>query len=441
MFLVSGLGRRNEVLSIALPVLLGFLPDSIISLISMIVASRITTETVAGTGLASYLFFVLNAVSSIFMIGLLVFCSQAYGAGRIDLVERATGELTTVALVLSTAVLVTSQLWISEYVSLLSGNQASVSQVAATYLNYRIASVPAMMVGAVLSSSYRAVNSPWIPTYASLTAGTVGAILIPSLGLGYLGLPRMETAGMGLASALSQYVGLFMYMFFKPPFRFRPSMPSKITLKVLAIGVPASIERLIGSVGQNIYINAVARSGVAALAAHNIGISVESIVINPVSAVSIAASAGVGHRVGSSETSKLDELARESLKIGLSWMSVAAICLIAISPFVGSFFTQSEEIAKLVMAYLILAGISEIGFGGSLAIYGVMRGMGGTWVPLVVNSFTVLVLRAALAQTLQPLYGIYGVWFTQITDMYGRFSIAYLVYRKLRSRLVIRLVN
>ena len=71
-----------------------------------------------------------------------------------------------------------------------------------------------------------------------------------------------------------------------------------------------------------------------------------------------------------------------------------------------------------------------------IAIYGVMRGLGSTWVPLVVNSFTVLVLRAVLAQTLQPLYGIYGVWFTQITDMYGRFAIAYLLYRRLKSRLV-----
>jgi len=438
---VSELRWGNEVSSMALPVLLGYLPDSIISLVSMVVASRIATETVAGTGLASYLFFVLNAVSSIFMVGLLVFCSQAYGAGRVDLVERATGELTTVAIAISLAVLATSQLWIGEYVNLLSGGQASVSQVATMYLSYRIASVPAMMISAVLSSSYRAANSPWIPTYSSLTAGATGAFLIPSLGLGYLGLPRMETAGMGLASALSQYLGLAVYAFLRPPFRIRLSVPSKITVKVLAIGVPASIERLVSSIGQNIYINAVAKSGVAALAAHNIGISVENIVINPVFAINIAASARVGQKVGSSEIDRLDELAKESLKIGLSWMSVATICLVAISPFAGTFFTQGEEISKLVMAYLILAGMSEIGLGGSLAIYGVMRGMGSTWVPLVVNSFTVLVLRAVLAQTLQPLYGIYGVWFTQITDMYGRFAIAYLLYRKLKSKLLVRLVN
>jgi len=438
---VSELKQRGEVSSLALPVLLGFLPDSVVSLVSMVTASRIATEVVAGTGLASYLFFILNAVSSVFMVGLLVFCSQAYGAGRVDLVERATGELITVAIALSLVVLATSGLWVGGYADVLSGGQVPVGRVAATYLSYRLASVPAVMVGSVLASSYRAANYPWVPTYSSLTAGAAGALLIPSLGLGYLGLPRMEVVGMGLASAASQYVGLAVYALFRPPFRVRPAVPSRVTLKVLAIGVPASAERFVSSVGQNIYINAVAKSGVEALAAHNVGLSIESLVINPVFAVSIAASARVGQRVGSSDVGKLDELAKESLRVGLSWMSVATAVLLAIAPFAGAFFTQSEEVARLVTVYLVMAAVSEIGFGGSLALYGVMRGMGSTWVPLVVNSFTVLTLRAALAQVLQPCYGIYGVWFTQVTDMYGRFAVSYLIYRSLKSKLVVRLVK
>jgi len=122
-------------------------------------------------------------------------------------------------------------------------------------------------------------------------------------------------------------------------------------------------------------------------------------------------------------------------------MSVATAILLAVAPFAGAFFTQGEEVARLTTVYLAMAAVSEIGLGGSLALYGVMRGMGSTWVPLVVNSFTVLTLRAALAQVLQPYCGIYGVWFTQVTDMYGRFALSYLVYRKLKSELVVRLVK
>ncbi|MEM1935173.1 MAG: MATE family efflux transporter [Sulfolobales archaeon] len=407
----------------------------------MVVASRIGTEAVAGTGLASYLFFILNALMSIFMVGLLVYCSQAFGAGRRDLIERAVGESLLLSIMLSMAIVLTSHIWISGYTGILSGGQQEVSAVASTYLGLRILSVPAMMVNSVLASSYRAVNLPWIPAYSSIFAGITGAVLIPSLGLGYFNMPKMGIEGMGLASALSQYLGLTVYSIFKPPFRLRLKPPSRVLAKVMAIGVPASIERIVGSLGQNIYINAVAKSGVAALAAHNIGLSVEGIIINPVFAINIAASARVGQRVGSNNVEKLDDLVRESLKIGLSWMSVATAILLALSPFVGRAFTEDANIARLVGTYLVLAAISEVGFGGSLAIYGVIRGMGSTWVPLAVNSFTVIFLRALLAQALQPVYGIYGVWATQITDMYGRFAVSYAIYRKFKSKLLVKLVS
>ncbi|MCX8185177.1 MAG: MATE family efflux transporter [Sulfolobales archaeon] len=421
--------------------LVGSIPDSVISLVSMVVASRIGTEVVAGTGLASYLFFILNAVMSIFMVGLLVYCSQAFGAGRRDLIERAVGESLLTSITISAAVIISSNIWIHSYTEVLSGGQSGVSTIASTYLSFRILSVPALMVSSILASSYRAVNMPWIPAYSSIATGISSVVLIPSLGLGYLYLPRMGVEGLGIASALSQYVGLALYALFKPPFKLRIKLFSSVLLKVLAIGIPASIERIVGSLGQNIYINAVARSGVRALAAHNIGLSIESILINPVFAVNIAASARVGQRVGSNEVEKLDQLVREALKIGLSWMAIATALLIAVSPIAGGFFTQDVDIAGLVTVYLVLAAISEIGFGGSLALYGVIRGMGSTWVPLVVNSFTVLVLRAALAQLLQPLYGIYGVWFTQITDMYGRLAISYVLYERFKSKLLVKLVS
>lgn len=407
----------------------------------MVVASKIGTEAVAGTGLASYLFFILNAVMSVFMVGLLVYCSQAFGANRRDLVERAVGESLLASIALSAAVVVSSSAWIHGYAGILSGGQREVSAVASTYLSLRILSVPAMMVSSVLASSYRAVNMPWIPAYSSISVGVLSSILIPSLGLGYLYMPKMGVEGMGLASALSQYLGLLVYFLFKPPFRVSVRSPSRVFLKVVAIGVPASIERIVGSLGQNIYINAVAKSGVLALAAHNIGLSVESIVINPVFAISIAASARVGQRVGSNSVEKLDDLVREALKIGLSWMTIATAILLTLSPFVGRAFTQDEGVAKLVGVYLALAALSELGFGGSLALYGVIRGMGSTWVPLAVNSFTVIFLRATLAQVLQPVYGIFGVWLTQITDMYGRLAISYTIYRKFKSKLLLKLVS
>lgn len=434
------LSSGGEVSRIAFPILIGMIPDSIISLVGMITASKIGTEALAGTGLASYLFMVINAVTSVFMIGLLVFISQAYGSSNLRLIERAFGETMTTSILFSIAVVMTSPLWLSAYISLLSGGQEAVSGVAVSYLSLRIFSIPALMLNSVIATLFRAVEEPWPPTYSSISVGVVGSVLIPSLALGYLGLPKTGVPGMGLASAISQYAGLVVYVFLRPPIKVRLYLPSRITAKILAIGVPASIERVAGSAGHNIYINAVAKSGVDALAAHNIGLSVENLVIGPVFAVNIAASAKAGHHVGANDVRDLDKVTREALKIGVAWMSIATVVIICLSPFIGSFFTSDEGVAKLVMVYLVMAAVSEIGLGASQALYGVFRGMGSTWVPLIISSTTILLLRAALAQILQPIYGVYGVWFTQITDMYGRFIISYLVYVRLKSRLLVKVV-
>lgn len=427
---------RGEVGKLAVPILIGMLPDSIASLVSMVVASRISSEALAGVGLASYFFFIVNAISSIFVTGLLVVLSQAHGAGRRDVVERAFSESLLLSILLSLLILATAPLWVRGYVSILSAGRAEYE--AGIYLMSRLLSTPALMVNSVLAAAYRALEKPWPPSISAIVSATSSATLIPLLAFGYAEpLPR-GIAGMGLASAISQYLGLSAYLFFEKPVRAKLCTFSKNSLKVLAIGVPASVERLVASIGQNVYINAVAKSGVSALAAHTIGINVESIVINPVFAISIASSARVGFHVGSKSSREVDSVARESLLIGISWMSIATAVLLAISPFVGRAFTENAEVAELVKFYLVYAAISEVGLGGSLAIQGVIRGMGNTWIPLVVNSLTITLLRAALAQVLQPVLGVHGVWFTQITDMYGRLFVSYAIYAKFKDKLVVR---
>ncbi|PUA33897.1 MAG: hypothetical protein B7O98_00290 [Zestosphaera tikiterensis] len=430
----------GEVRRLALPILIGMVSDSVLSLVSLISVSRLSDEAVAATGLASYFFFIVNSLASIFNIGLLIVASQAYGAGKIDALRKAVNESLTLSLITSLILYVTSFIWLPPYINVMSGSNPQIAELATAYLSYRILSVPALMLNQVLATAYRAVDKPWPSAYASIAISASGCILIPSMALGFFGSPALGVIGAGMASAISQYVGLPTYLFFKLPFRIGFSIPSNLIVRVLAVGAPAALERVVASVGQNIYINAVAKSGSLALAAHNIGITVESLVINPIFAVSIATSAKTGHRVGANNVMELSNLLKEGIKVSVSWMGGATLLLIAISPFVGRFFTQNPEIAKLVTAYLILAAISELGLGVAQAFYGAFRGMGSTWAPLAISSATVILLRATLAQLLQPYYGVLGVWFTQITDMYGRTVASILLYKMLKNKLIIKVV-
>ncbi len=63
------------------------------------------------------------------------------------------------------------------------------------------------------------------------------------------------------------------------------------------IGSLAALERLVFAIGNNAYIAFIARCGEVALAAHQIGIRIESFIYMPGFAFTVAASALVGQRI------------------------------------------------------------------------------------------------------------------------------------------------
>ncbi|MEZ0344962.1 MAG: MATE family efflux transporter [Infirmifilum sp.] len=429
---------REGLSSLALPITLGVLADSIQSLIALLTVSRLSTVAVAATGLVSYLFFMVNALASIFTGGLMVVTSQAVGAGEEDVAGRAAGEAMILSFLLSAWIFFSASLWLPPYLSAVSSGNADVVNAALSYALARLLSLPALMSNTVLSSLYRSVGEPWPSAYSSLISVALGFILIPWLTFGGHGVEAMGLYGTGLATSIASYAGLVAYAVWRPPVKITLAIPGGLSAKVLILGAPMALERFVSSLAQNIYINAVAKGGTKAIAAHNIGINVETLIIQPAFAISLAALVRAGQNTGASDAEGASRQLWEAVRVGVLWMGTASLFLIMISPFVGSLFTSDPEVVRLTQYYLILAAASEVGLGISSAVYGAVRGMGGVWLPFAINSFTVFFLRALPAQILAQRYSAVGAWVTQNTDMYGRALLALLAWKVLGARRLAR---
>lgn len=428
------MGMNRSLSSFAYIVALGTLADSLLSLVSLLTVSRLSTSAVAAIGLTSYLFFVINAASFIFSGGLAVVVSQAMGAGEEEVAERSASETVTLAFLSSLIALSSIPFWLKSYLKLVSMWNIEVVELSYQYASVRFASLPIILLSAALSAVYRGADEAWTPTIYSILSAIAGAILIPVLTLGFLNFPGVGLLGAGLGSVISSYIGSVAYVMRPPPLRIRVRKPGRLALRAMWVGLPMASERVISSIAQNIYVNAVARSGTKALAAHNIGLTVESVIIQPSFAVSIAALVKAGQSVGSSDDRKLDSVIKKGAVIGATWMGFASVVLIAVSPFVGGIFSPDPEVARLTTIYLMLAGASEVGLGVSQALLGAIRGMGSVWVPFALTSFSVVFLRALPAQALSLKYGAVGAWITQNSDMYGRVILSYITWRILGSR-------
>jgi len=163
-------------------------------------------------------------------------------------------------------------------------------------------------------------------------------------------------------------------------------------------------------------------------------LTVESLVIQPSFAVSMAALVEAGRSVGAENSREASTVVRGSARAGAIWMTFAALVLAALSPTLGRLFATDERVVELTKIYLLLAAASEPGLGVSAAFFGAIRGMGSVWLPLAISSFTVVFLRALPAQLLSMNYGATGAWATQVTDMYGRAILALLAWRLLGAR-------
>jgi Na+-driven multidrug efflux pump len=94
-------------------------------------------------------------------------------------------------------------------------------------------------------------------------------------------LPQLKVAGAGWGVALSEIFGLLAYLYlyiaYKKPFPIRLDLRRDILLKMLRIGSPTALERAITSLSFNIFVGMVASFGDKALAAHQVGLWVESV--------------------------------------------------------------------------------------------------------------------------------------------------------------------
>ncbi|RLF86215.1 MATE family efflux transporter, partial [Thermococci archaeon] len=168
--------------------------------------------------------------------------------------------------------------------------------------------------------------------------------------------------------------------------------------RILKIGIPATIERVIFSFYNFLYISIVTRFGTIALAAHQVGLRVESIAYMPAFGFNVAASALVGQSLGEGNPEKAEKVVHEALKMVSVFMGAMAIILVVFPKYlVMPFITKSDpnyaEVLRLASIYLIIVGISEIPLGWTFVLSGALRGAGDTKSPMYVTAISKLLFR------------------------------------------------
>ncbi len=435
-------GLSRKVWRIAWPMIISELGDSIYSITDTYFVSRLGRTALASVGLGSYITWLFYVVAVLFYTGCLVYVSQSYGAGELGKARRAIGGTivygSLVAVASSLAVYYSAP-WI---VSIIAGPQPDVIDLAVVYLRIRILGLPLVVIAWTMDSSLRAIGATKYSMVAVLSSAALNIALDPLLIFGLHGLPALGVAGAAAATvaSIAYMIPVETYMMHRVGLTPLLEGFSEPMRDIIDLGIPVALERLVFSIGSNAYIAFISRCGEAALAAHQIGIRIESFIYMPGFAFSVAASTLVGQKIGEDDPEGAYRIGWETSKQGVILMTVLGVAVAATSSLLVKPFQPDPEVGALASLYLILAGLSEPGLALVMTLGGAIRGGGNTRIPMAVNIIGLYLFRVLPAAILTTLIGVVGAWLAMFIDLYIRGTIFLIIYCRYFYKLIRKVV-
>ena len=437
----------RRAMAIAAPLMLAESIDSVLWIVDAYFVGLLGDEALAAVGIGGYLGWLVFVGSMMFFMGALVMVSQAVGAGERGLAARIAGETVAANALFGIPVALAAWAAAPHAVEVLSGPRVSpeVKELAVEYFRARLWGVPLTYAAMSMGAVYRGFGVTGPVLRATILYTIANAVLDPVLIFGLAGAPRLGVAGAGYASSIANAVyaiALAAQARASIGMSLGPAVPGRLAARAAALGVPVLLERVVFVAGNLTYLRAVASCGDAALAAHTVGVRVESLAFLPLLSIAEAAAAIVGQEVGAGKLAEAKRSGFEVAKLNFAAGVAAAAVLVALSPWLPAAFTDDPAVRDLARVYLVLAAASEPPFAGAVTMLMALRGAGNTLVPTLVNLGSLYGVRVPVAYTLPGITGLCApaAWSSMIVDMAARLVLSALIYSRLFERLARRVV-
>ena len=242
-------------------------------------------------------------------------------------------------------------------------------------------------------------------------------ILIYVLGLGVMG----AAIGTGMAELITACLMMYfllvrsdMLALFKRGERgehfylYRPT--ADVVGNAVKIGAPMGLQHLLMGGAQIVSTLIVAPLGTVAIAAHSLGITVESLCYMPGFGIAEAATTLVGQSFGAGQRKLTQSFARMSTGLGVAVMTLMGVLMWVFALELMSLMTPVDEIIAIGAQCLRIEAFAEPMFAASIVINGIFIGAGDTLRPAIMSLVSMWGVRLTLAALLATTYGLPGVW-------------------------------
>jgi len=372
--------------------------------------SRLKNEAlIAAVGFAGTLQFFVISIAIGMMIGAVALVSRTLGMGKLRRARRIATSSMIYGVGAQTAIAVL--VYFFRYPLLrLSGAEGDVLEVAASFLEISLPSLPliaaGMMAGAVLRALGDAFRSMMVTMSAGLTAVLLDPLFIIYMNWGVEG----AAAVIVISRALMAVIGLY-WLIKTHNILSRPSLPDmRLYLAPFSvIAVPAIATQISTPFGNWVLMRAMAEHGDSAVAGLGVVMRLTILSFGGIFALSGAIGGIIGQNAGAGLNDRVAQAYKDSLKFCALYTGVTWALLALFADQVVAGFGLSGAGAEVVHAFSFYAAGTFVFTGALFVSNAAFNNLGRPIWATVANWSRDGLLMAPLALILGAMFGAVGV--------------------------------
>lgn len=432
---------RRNIFAMVWPATIENVLQMAVGMVSSAMLGRVGAVAIGAVGLGRRITMLIWGFFAAIGTGTTVMVARSVGAKDRAKAGRYAEQAFFLALSMVLIVSILAFIFTREILVLLYNTSGELLDVGTDYLRIAIWGVPFMAIMQITGAIMRGAGNTKVPMQVATVINLVNVVLSYTLIFGNFGFKPMGVIGAAWASNIAQAVGALLAMFImlyrqdNLVFKLRGvRIVSDDVRALLGIGLPTAAENILMQLGQIMLTGLVVSFGNIALAAHQQGLTAESLSYMPAVGFSVAATAFVGQSMGAGSTKLAERYVRELSKWSLILTAVTASFLLFTPRMVFGLLTDVPEVIELGAYYLVLMGIAQIPQQLTGVFNGALRGAGDTKAPMVIGALGLWGVRLPFSYflSLHLGWGIKGVWAAMTLDLFVRF--AFSATRFLRGR-------
>ena len=441
-------------LKLSLPVMLGMLGHTLVSLVDNIMVGKLDPTNLAAVSLGNSFVFIGMAIGIGFSSAITPLIAEADSENNHHKLQSTF--VHGIILCTALSLLLFLSIFFFRDIMLLMNQPEAVVELALPYLELVVISLIPLLIFQAFKQFCDGLSLTIYPMYAAVIANVINVLINYVLIFGKFGFPQMGIMGAAIGTLISRTVMLvFLILIVKYNSKIKQCLndirqikiDKLMFKKILDIGIPSSLQMVFEVF---FFTTAIWLSGLLGenpQSANQIALNLSSMTFMIASGLSVSAMVRVGNQKGLKNYVDLRRISFSILLLGLILALFFALCFILFSDLLPYIYIDLNntlnykdnlEVIEITSKLLIIAAVYQISDTIQVIILAALRGMQDVKIPTLITFVAYWLIGFPISYFLgsDDMLGSEGIWIGLLSGLTIAATLLYIRFNILTNRLI-----